>query len=271
MQNKLENRKYTFGELLQIVGIKIPILQRDYAQGRNNNEVINIRDNFLESLKDVLDTEGKSIDLDFVYGTVKDNYLIPLDGQQRLTTLFLLHYYLALKDNKLKEYQDVLRKFTYETRISSREFIDLLIIKEIKLTDKKISDTIKNQTWFFSEWNNDPTIKGMLVMLDAIQEKFKEPNKYLFDKLISQRKITFSFLNLEDFKLSDELYVKMNARGKPLSEFENFKSKFESFIEDEKTKAKLDNEWFDIFWNLHKEELKNNKSNRYCKRLMKSI
>ena len=49
--------------------------------------------------------------------------LIPIDGQQRLTTLFLLHWYFAVKENKLsEEVKGVLRKFTYETRLSSRDF-----------------------------------------------------------------------------------------------------------------------------------------------------
>jgi tetrahydromethanopterin S-methyltransferase subunit G len=261
----LENKPYTFWELLNKVGIKIPIIQRDYAQGRNTNNVKRIRENFLNTLYKTLEEE-KQLDLDFVYGSVKDNYLIPLDGQQRLTTLFLLHYFLALKENKLNDnIKEILKKFTYETRISSREFIKQLIEKNINLDERKISEIIKDQTWFFSEWENDPTITSMLNMLDSIQEKFKNTENF-FEKLINKRIITFSFLNLKEFKLTDELYVKMNARGKPLTEFENFKSKFEECInkadgleEKEKIKAKLDNKWLDFFWNKTIEELKEKK------------
>lgn len=261
----LENKPYTFWELLNKVGIKIPIIQRDYAQGRNTNNVKRIRENFLNTLYKTLEEE-KQLDLDFVYGSVKDNYLIPLDGQQRLTTLFLLHYFLALKENKLNDnIKEILKKFTYETRISSREFIKQLIEKNINLDERKISEIIKDQTWFFSEWENDPTITSMLNMLDSIQEKFKNTENF-FEKLINKRIITFSFLNLKEFKLTDELYVKMNARGKPLTEFENFKSKFEECInkanelkEREKIKAKFDNEWLDFFWNKTIEELEEKK------------
>ena len=41
----------------------------------------------------------------------------------------------------------------------------------------------------------------------------------------------------------------MNARGKPLSEFENFKAEFEKELSQD-IKAKLDNEWLDLFWGL---------------------
>ena len=48
----------------------------------------------------------------------------------------------------------------------------------------------------------------------------------------------------------------MNARGKPLTEFENFKAEFEKYIEDDEIKSKLDNDWLDIFWNKYKDNLK---------------
>jgi hypothetical protein len=261
--NKLENNQYSFLELLGKAGIKIPIIQRDYAQGRESAKTI--REKFITNLYDVLTTE-KKINLDFVYGTIKDGYLIPLDGQQRLTTLFLLHYYLV--DDK-----ELLKKFTYETRVSSREFCRLLIEKDIDKKTGKISQTIKNQTWFFSEWENDPTISAMLNTLDTIQNIFG-------DTKISHKNlenITFSFLNLDDFQLTDELYIKMNARGKPLSQFENFKSHFiecidNTYIENkEYIKAKLDNEWLDIFWNLEKDNLSNNLAEDKRKEILKSI
>jgi hypothetical protein len=42
--------------------------------------------------------------------------------------------------------------------------------------------------------------------------------------------ITFIFMDLKKYKLTDDLYIKMNSRGKPLSKFENFKAKFEQYL-----------------------------------------
>lgn len=259
---KLQNKKYSFWELLQKVGIKIPIIQRDYAQGRKNQKVQFVRENFLNTIHEAL-LNYQPIDLDFIYGTLKNDYLIPLDGQQRLTTLFLLYFYLALKDSKdnklTQDIKNILLKFTYETRLSSREFCRNIIEKQITLEiNRHISDIIKDQSWFLSSWQNDPTISSMLIMLDSIQNKFTEDSLFnLLTKINEDNKlITFSFLDLDDFHLTDQLYVKMNARGKPLSEFENFKSKYESFLKDERVKAKLDNEWFDIFWRLNASDVK---------------
>lgn len=40
--------------------------------------------------------------------------------------------------------------------------------------EEKLSDEIINQAWFPLDWKKDATIQGMLVMLDAIHEKFQD-------------------------------------------------------------------------------------------------
>ncbi|GHV96523.1 hypothetical protein AGMMS50293_28430 [Spirochaetia bacterium] len=229
--------------------IEIPIIQRDYAQGRESN--LEIRETFLDTLYEYLKNGEFNKDLDFVYGNIiveKDHSrFIPLDGQQRLTTLFLLHWYLAnisRNNEKLQfltyhdEDKKIRSKFTYETRTSSKEFCDALVsykLEEIDLkllVDKKrISDIIKGCYWYFMSWDNDPTIKSMLVMLDSIHRKFSKNPEY-FDLLVNDEKqiITFLFLELDQFLLSDDLYIKMNSRGRPLTPFENFKAKLEQHI-----------------------------------------
>ena len=78
--------------------IVIPKIQRDYAQGRDNDDVTRVRDRFLEALKSAI--VKKPTTLDFVYGDIDSaGIMTPLDGQQRLTTLFLLHWYAAKKEN----------------------------------------------------------------------------------------------------------------------------------------------------------------------------
>src|SRR5699024_8965543 len=71
-----------------------------------------------------------------------------------------------------------------------------------------------------------------LNMLDSIEQKFSAYNGNLYQRLIDTEipYITFQFLRLDSFGLSDELYIKMNARGKPLTPFENFKATLEQKI-----------------------------------------
>lgn len=258
MNNNPTSEKLTFRELISMHKIEIPIIQRDYAQGREGKA--DIRTNFLNALLEVVD--GKKLELDFVYGSVKkdkegNTTLQPLDGQQRLTTLFLLHWFVAVKENKLNdELKNLLTKFTYETRTSSREFcIDLINKGIIYNPEQNISELIIDSSWFFLSWKRDPTIKSMLTMLDDIQQTFQEETE-VWDKL---NNISFHYIELQNFGLSDDLYIKMNARGKPLTDFENFKAKFEQHIKQNEWESnlaptetfahKIDTVWTDLFWN----------------------
>lgn len=252
MNKNLENKEFTFWKLISDYTIEIPAIQRDYVQDKLYSDLHKEECDIVGDIANSL-TKNVKTNLHFVYGKVDNQELIPLDGQQRLTTLFLIHWFLSLgkltDDNKR-----ILSKFTYETRPSSEDFC-LKLVKEsiIYQDDLKISQQIVNSKWFFLSWKNDPTIKAMLNMLDVIQVKLIQPNEELFNLLCNENcPVIFHFLPLSQFKLDDEIYVKMNSRGKPLTNFENFKANF-SVLFDHNNKSKLDNEWLDIFWRFEKD------------------
>lgn len=303
------NKKYSFKNLLEneiIIDfeenisvifnkIEIPMIQRDYAQGRGKIEDGKLKINeagkrFLNSIFENLEN-NLEMEMDFVYGSVceygKEEYaFVPLDGQQRLTTLFLLHWYIGsreLEESYTLDLMNLLKKFTYSTRVSSRRFCELLC--ETKLSFKKTpSDEISNLSWFFKSYKKDPTIKAMLNMLDFINEKYSL-NSNLFEKL---EKLQFYILPLNGFNLTEDLYIKMNARGKQLTDFENFKADIIGWMKSNKfhkcslsteecislecmpfmkevdyhkrkmpfymsISQKMDNEWTDLFWQITKD------------------
>lgn len=312
-----ENNIKTFWEVIQENQIEIPVIQRDYAQGRQNDRVNQIREDFVEALTKVLQNENKeALHLDFVYGRIqgKDQELvlarnkeavenvlkavqgyasnlnmnigvdishkneastmlsyrklIPLDGQQRLTTLFLLHWYLIQRINQTDVNQQLnhLEGFKYKTRKSTAEFCNYLThlnnydIKNLFVVDKKVSEQIEKSTSFFRVWKHDPSVKGMLVMLDAIHNRLKhvseEQLQLMWNNLTTNRKITFDFLDLDELDQTDELYVKMNARGKQLSDFEHFKAWLQELINKDDSivikninwEKDIDTTWLDLFW-----------------------
>ncbi len=237
------------GIMVEINKIEIPKIQRDFAYGRTDEKNSRKRERFLDSIFDAVC--GNPITLDFVYGDIKKNILTPLDGQQRLTTLFLLYWYASKKEHIEENETDFLKRFSYETRPSARKFCETITNKSFELgSDKALSEQIKDKNWFPLEWQHDATISSMLVMLDAIQEKFSFVEN-LYTKL---EKISFYFLPIEDMGLTDELYIKMNSRGKPLTQFEHFKAEFEKQLrladEDlaKRIGMKIDREWTDLLW-----------------------
>ena len=242
-QSRFKNRTDQAGWQFKI---EIPIIQRDYAQGRELANVQRIRNRFLDAMYKAI-TGRKKMILDFVYGEIENQKFIPLDGQQRLTTLFLLHWYAAKKEGVSDSDFAFLKQFTYYTRPSSRDFCDKLIDFTPSF-DTKLSNEIKDQPWFQYQWKNDPTILGMLVMIDAIHEKFRDTND-LWDALAVHPCLSFYFLPISKMGMTDELYVKMNSRGKPLSQFEHFKAEFETLIKayDEELSNEI-NRKFDLDW-----------------------
>ena len=246
METKTFRTIYKESEIHKIV---IPKIQRDFAYGRTDDKNSRKRELFLDSLLNAVN--GNPITLDFVYGDIKDHVLTPLDGQQRLTTLYLLYWYASKKENVADEDCGFLKNFTYETRPSARKFCETITTRDFVLEDgKTLSEQITDKNWFPLEWQHDATIASMLVMLDAIQKKFAEEEN-LFAKL---ENISFYFLPIEDMGLTDELYIKMNSRGKPLTQFEHFKAEFEKQLKmaDEnlakRIGSKIDREWTDMLW-----------------------
>lgn len=236
-------------EPVKIGKIVIPKIQRDYAQGRKSTDIKRVRDRFLDSLYEAI--VKKPFTLDFVYGDIKNEVLIPLDGQQRLTTLFLIHWYAAKKENISPEDYSFLNNFSYKTRPSARDFC-IELIKYEPSFERQISEEIINQIWFPLSWKKDPTISSMLVMIDAIDEKFKDiPSIW---NSLKNGAISFYFLPIRDMGLTNEIYIKMNSRGKPLTQFEHFKAELERglrMINDETAKRiihKIDLNWTELLW-----------------------
>jgi uncharacterized protein with ParB-like and HNH nuclease domain len=264
----MENFKYkgtslSFWQLLNDQNIEIPIIQRDYAQGREDKE--DLRRNFLNAINDSL-LKSDPMRLDFIYGSKGSGSFQPLDGQQRLTTLFLIHWYAALKENNLTEINiKVLKKFSYETRASSREFCQSLVSNEINFNDgnEKLSTLIIDSPWFFLSWKKDPTVNSMLRAIDDIHKIFNGTDDLWAKLTESNRQLSFYYVELKDIGLTDDLYIKMNARGKILSAYENFKASIQKTINEEKWEeivdfpktfaCKIDTIWTDLFW-IHRKD-----------------
>ncbi|QHM73376.1 DUF262 domain-containing protein [Mixta intestinalis] len=249
--------------------IEIPVIQRDYAQGRQSAH--EIRQQFLNTLAQALhqDAQSEPLVLDFIYGSIEEgspSRLSVLDGQQRLTTLFLLHWFLAAKEG---EYQAFCQRFTlngksrfsYKTRTSATEFFDALVSAnpenyQFSPDAAPIDEQLIDSHWFYLSWRHDPTIESCLTMLRALQQRFSAPADSLFQRLCSEddRRIVFHYLSLQYFGLSDDLYIKMNARGKALTDFEHFKAWLSGHTGGwpaaETFSQKLDGRWTDLFWQI---------------------
>ncbi|OEJ13669.1 hypothetical protein BFL38_02665 [Brachyspira hampsonii] len=202
--------------------------------------------------------------LDIIYGVNDDNIFYPIDGQQRLTTLFLFHWYIY---NCLKEDRTFLSNFSYETRITSANFLSLINSNKINIDFDKdiISNQITSNISFLNYYRKDPTVNGILLVLDEIHKKIQPYIKAVNNK----EDIIIRLNNIKFFKLDikgdyDDLYIKMNSRGKQLTDFEIFKSKIEKFLSENNNgfDEKIDIDWTNFIWDFIKEDI-NNKDEGY--------
>ena len=244
-----------------VESIVIPKIQRDYAQGRKS--AVRVRQNFLNALFKAIDNEDSSpIELDFIYGDFdsKNGIFYPLDGQQRLTTLYLLHWYIA---KRLREKNiNFLRKFSYETRESSKEFC----VKLFEICPdfiKPVDEFIADCNWYTKTWASDPTIASMLVMIKDIEKHYKDFDDSklngVWKNLIGDNglgKIRFYRLYIKDLETTDDLYVKMNSRGKPLTDFEHFKAELGKYTKSQKSFIlNIDTTWTSLLWSYRNSAL----------------
>lgn len=228
--------------------ILIPALQRDYVQGGRTDVINPFIDELLSALKG-----DKKLDLNYIYGSyegLEKNDYVPIDGQQRLITLWLVYLYLYKKQGS---------DFQVKLRFNSREFANAFSEKLLdKLQDfinsKELKNEIIDAPWFVSGWQYDVTVCNMLNTLGLLAERCKEVTVSEYQNYDN---ISFSFLDIKSEGLTDDIYVKMNGRGKPLTYFENLKSWMDGtvirvfkdnpeFVTNWQTK--IDNEWTDFFW-----------------------
>ena len=203
------SKAYNLKDLLKH-RIVIPDFQRDYAHGRNDARTKYVRSLFLNSIAKVVKGEASSLSLDYVYGSfTKEEDFYPFDGQQRLTTLYLVYCHLAQRNENGS--QAHLENFTYAGRSDAEDFCKCL-------SDMSCKFSLDGPTYN----GKDPTVMGMKRVLEDISKELSFVDAAT--GLDNLDKITF-FIP-QDISISPNIYWRMNARGKMLSASERFKASF---------------------------------------------
>lgn len=239
--------------LLSRYRVVIPGIQRHYVQGANNPKAESVRKQFIKEIFTAIEKKQNEFNLHFIYGPINTNgedSFVPVDGQQRLTTLWLIARYAVEKaePSNCKDLLRLLSRFTYEDRINAKRFCQVLTCEDSRwdITQDPNPD-ILCQDWFVDYWKEDETVASMIRMLSTIHEEWNKHQDTITAEDVLEAiasKIRFE-LKIDAF--GDDIYMKMNARGLQLTQWENFKGKFsEDLCEDKK-------EW----WVKEMEELSN--------------
>lgn len=250
----------------------IPDLQRDYCWGNENagTNHLNLKDRtlasaFIWNLYNNGFKKNTDLNLGLVYGYETPKGHIQLcDGQQRITTIFLLIGMLnrrslnTFQNQLISRYEfeedDKEPYLQYSIRESSLYFLsDLVCNFFIPKNDLKVSD-IQNQNWYFKDYDLDPSVQSILKALESIEEMLTKIDKQCDFGEYLLKKITFIYYDMGSREIGEETFVIINTTGEPLSSTENLKPLFinsqPSSLQD-KCSEKWE-EWETWFWKQRK-------------------
>lgn len=219
------NDKISLNTLLKNYIVYIPDMQRDYCWGVTtiNNTDITLFENFINTLEQNINENRKEFTMGLFYGYTESKRLYLCDGQQRITSLYLILLYgykLGFVNGDILNRNNI-TTLQYAVRDSSLFFLNDLFVH---INNINTIESIKDTDWYINEYNNDDTIINIMASL-KILETYYENNKEALNRLVSYilNEINFIFIDINTRENGEETYVLLNTTGEPLTRIENLK------------------------------------------------
>jgi hypothetical protein len=263
--------KYTVRELFvnsYIEQIVIPEIQRDYVWGEEQVKGIldSIKEDFEVFGSATVDIQADDIDLKrlfedfykkqkyssnigFIYAYNDPEYTgkyFLIDGQQRITTIYLLLLALSIKTDRsifIKYYHtNNILKLDYRVREAAHLFLKNFVNYYVSDENPSI-DQVEKQHWFFDANKLDPTINSIISNFKTILSYLdkNDLNKASFLDYI-QHYIEFWYFDTNLSDQGEELYIYMNARGEQIQPNENLKADLLGSLKNEDLKDVVNRE-----------------------------
>lgn len=212
----------------------VPNYQRGYRWGKTEVEIL---------LNDINEYGGKTKKTDndnyclqpIVVRNLGDKYEL-IDGQQRLTTLYLIYVYMNKVSNGFMS--EPRFSLSYETRNESVNFLK-------NPDETKCNDNID----FFFIYNAYKTIEDWFLQKEKLQSTLTNINKY-FDECVK-----IIWYEVPDTENSIDLFTRLNIGKIPLTSSELVKA---LFLKDESENA-IRQEELSLEWDNMEKELHNEK------------
>ncbi len=239
--------------------IVIPDLQRDYCWGNPDKNLVS---KFLDTIFS-LDKKQKW-PMGLIYGytdSLSPEHIQLCDGQQRLTTLFLVVGIInrLLPDNEYKhllisdfeyEQDDQEPYLQYAIRESSLYFLsDLTCHYFLNADEIESVDKIPEQPWYLGIYKKDPTVKSILNAVKQIEERLSGRKDLEELGNFITNNMEFMFYDMDNRTNGEETFVVINTSGEPLTANQNLKPKI--INEYQETYPRIANIWEQMetwFW-----------------------
>lgn len=269
--------RYNLAQLLdnpEIEQIIIPELQRDYVWKN-----INVR-RFLDSIKDnytrmtelSLDIKSPDKFLDgsiesilreeyrrlrfntrvgFIYAyhdiSLPGQYYL-IDGQQRITTLYLLALYRQFDADlfRKKYFRNGSLKVDYKIREAAHSF--MTGFTDFELTKKDAGEKFRDSPDYYRDYAKDVTVQSVYSnYYDVIVPAIQNINAEDFADYV-EHYVEFNYFDTSRSEQGERLYIYMNSRGETLTDQELIKSVIVSRSEHKLAAGELWEKWQNFFW-----------------------
>lgn len=239
MAQLISGKAYSLSEIFcgENDKIIVPDLQRDYCWGNpiSDNREDSLASSFIDSILRL--EKSQEITMGLIYGYY-DKELTPYhlqlcDGQQRLTTLFLIigvvnrllprneYRQLLISNFELNE-DDNEPHLLYGIRESSLYFLSDLTMHYF-LNDNLSVDELEDQSWFLNSYLHDPTIDSIKRAIATIECKLKDCKDLDVLGRFLIHKLKFLFYDMGNRQNGEETFVVINTTGEPLTANQNLK------------------------------------------------
>jgi hypothetical protein len=187
-----------------------------------------------------------STNIGFIYA-YSDNDLpgqfFLIDGQQRLTTIYLVLLAVASQDNELKERfraryclcsgapdeskTVVPTSLDYRLREHTARFLHQWVHRLLE-TGHRLAQ-VKDQSWYLQRLNEDITVRNLLAnhetILDRLKDELSDEKLPKFYEYLEDL-VQFWYFDTNESAQGEELYIYLNARGESIADNENTKGGF---------------------------------------------
>lgn len=218
----------------------IPSYQRGYKWDENNVKAL------LDDIKEFLNKEDELFYcMQPIIIMKKDDKLRVLDGQQRLTTFYILCKFLNRKITKL----DIQATIEYETRTKSKKFLENIV-------DESKQENVDNIDFHYmkeaynamDKWFNDQNNKDMEERITTLLQNDKK-----------EKHIGCIWYEVKDDESNEnDIFARVNSGKIPLTDAELIKASVlnsKNFNSAMTTQIEIANEWDNIEYDLQDDEI----------------
>lgn len=273
----MKTGKYNIRDLFNnryIEQIIVPEIQRDYVWGEEqvkglltsivsdfykyNSSELDLPDSMENELKleffEYYRSKAFASNIGFIYAYTDHEYAgkyFLIDGQQRVTTIYLVLLSLMNRNGLQKEFKEFYQqnnqlKLDYRVREAAHSFMENFV-SAVLSGSKDVTDEV----WFHREYLHDQTIKSVIKNFRVIDDFFKHKKIDETDLLeYFQEHVEFWYFDTNISEQGEELYIYMNARGEQMQSNENLKADLLGPLpaaEKDECGIIWEN-WQDLFW-----------------------